>query len=59
VTTRLLIAYGLIAVLAACALAGLWFGVLRHSLSRRRGRIRFERSRRDARAARELARETP
>jgi hypothetical protein len=58
VTTRHLIAYGLIAGLAAAAFVALWFAVLRQSLSRRRSRIRFERSRAAASAARELARET-
>jgi len=58
VTTRLFIAYGLIAALAAAGFAILWFAVLRQAMSRRRSRRRFDKSRRAAFAARDLARET-
>ena len=49
-TTRLLVAYSMIAALAACGLFALWVFVLRENWARRGRRVRFNRER--ARAAR-------
>lgn len=57
-TTRLLIAYSLIAGLATAGLVALWFAVLRQHVAMRRGRHRFERARGDARDAAGLAYQT-
>jgi hypothetical protein len=44
-TTRLMLGYGLVAFMAATALFGLWFFVLRHQWSQRRRRAQGERER--------------
>lgn len=57
-TTRHLIAYGLIAVLASAGILALWFGVMRERFAWRRRSRRAARERRDALAARRPAHQT-
>lgn len=49
-STRHLIAYGLIAAIAVGAFIALWFAVLRHRLATRQRRRRYHRDRRAAAA---------
>ena len=57
-STRHLIAYALIAAIAAGAFAALWFSVLRERLALRGRRRRFHRHRREA-AANPSVRDSP
>ena len=44
-TTRLLLGYGLVALILAAGMAALWFSVIRERLAHRRRRARGERER--------------
>lgn len=44
-TTRLMLGYGLLALLLAAGFAALWFGIVRERMAQRRRRMRGERER--------------
>ena len=50
-TTRMMLGYGLLALMLAVGLVALWFGVIRERVAHRRRRDRGERERVERRAA--------